>query len=60
MVIIHASLVLAIKGALIQERGSRLPVTVNVSWDHIDLKKVIFEKFKWYNAIVKLSEVNLS
>ena len=60
MVLIHASLVLAIKGALIQERGSRLPVTVNVSWDHIDLKKVIFEKFKWYNAIVKLSEVNLS
>ena len=55
MVIIHASLVLAIKGALIQERGSRLPVTVNVSWDHIDSEKVIFDKFKWYNATVKLS-----
>ena len=46
VVLIHASLLLAVKGALIQERGSRLPVTVNVSWDHIDLKKAIFDKFK--------------
>ena len=58
----HASLLLAVKGALIQERGSRLPVTINVSWDHIDLKKAIFDRFKRYNATVKkleLSDVKL-
>ena len=44
VVLIHGSLLLAVKGALIQERGSRLPVTVNVSWDHIDLKKAIFRQ----------------
>ena len=40
------SLSIHVKGALIQERGSRLPGIVNVSWDHIDLKKAIFDKFK--------------
>ena len=39
VVLIHASLLLAVKGALIQEHGSTLPVTVNVSWDHIDPKR---------------------
>ena len=38
VVLILASLLLAVKGTLIQQRGSRLPKTVNVSWDHIDLK----------------------
>ena len=32
VLLIHASLLLAVKRALIQERGSRLPVTVNASW----------------------------
>ena len=62
VVFIHASLLLAVKGALIQERGFRLPVAVNVFWDHVDLKKAIFDKCKRYNATVKkleLSDVEL-
>ena len=58
VVLIHASLLLAVKGALIQERGSRLPVAVNVSWDHVDLKKAIFDKCKRYNATVKKLELS--
>ena len=53
VVLIHASLLLAVKGALIEERVSKLPVTVNISCYHIDLKKTIFDKFKRYNATVK-------
>ena len=62
VVLIHAPLLLAVKGALIQERVSRMSITVNVSWDHIGLKKAIFDKFKRYNATVKklmLSDVKL-
>ena len=57
MVLIHASLLLAVKGALIEERVSKLPVTVNISCYHIDLKKTIFNNFKRYNATVKKLEL---
>ena len=60
--LIPASLLLVAKGALIQQRGSRLPKTVNVSWDHIDLKRQLFDKSKPYHATVeklKLSGVKL-
>ena len=62
--LIPASLLLAVKGALIQQRGSRLPKTVNVSWDHIDLKRQfltnlshtmqLWKSLSWYTSQGKL------
>ena len=52
-VLIHASLLQDISGKLTQDRGSRLPVKVDVSWDHVHVKKAIFEKFSRYNETVK-------
>ena len=61
-VLIHASLLLALKGSIDTRTWFLIALTVNVSWDHIDLKKTIFDKFKQYNAEVKkfdLSDVKL-
>lgn len=29
--------------------GSRIPIKVDVNWDHVQSKKAVFEKFKRYN-----------
>ena len=59
---INVSLLLPVTGILVQERGSRLPITANVNWSPNELRRAIFNKFKRYNSIVKkldLSDVKL-
>ena len=40
-------------GILKQEKGSRLPVKVDVSWGTYKLKEAVFEKFQRYNKNVE-------
>ena len=50
--IIYASILRNVNGQLRQDRGSRLPVKVNVKWGQVDLKKAIYDKFKRYNHVI--------
>ena len=52
-VVINASLLLPVKEVLIQERGSRLPISANMNWGPSELKRAIFNIFKKYNYTVK-------
>ena len=45
-VVINPSLLLPAKGILVQERGSRLPVSTNVYWSPSELKRAIFNKLR--------------
>ena len=61
-VVINASLLLPVKGILVQERVSRLPISANVRWSPSELRRAIFDKFKRHNSTAKkldLSDVKL-
>ena len=44
-------------GTLKQEKGSRLPIKVNVEWGPYPLKQAVFEKFKRYNNNLALNSI---
>ena len=52
-VVINTSLLLPVKGILVQERGSRLTIKENVNWSPSELRRAIFNEFKRYNSTVK-------
>ena len=51
--VINASLLLPVKEVLIQERGSRLPISANMNLGPSELKRAIPNTFKRYNYTVK-------
>ena len=46
-----------LKSDLRQDRGTRLPIKVDVNWDSIQLKRAVFEKFKRYNLSFSMYEI---